>query len=78
MANSSLRKPAEQQTVDKPTSEPRPTVDQVVTDGIEGTDEPLGEYHPSAPFAIIFGAYPIFLIVMLGLALAAIAWWSRG
>ncbi len=77
MAKSSLHKPAEQQTAEMPTGEPRPTVEQVVTDGIEGTDEPIGEHHPSAPFAIIFGAYPLALIVVLGLALAAIAWWSR-
>lgn len=78
MASTSREKPAEQQTADKPTSEPVTHVDQVVKEGIEGTDEPMGEYHPSAPFAIIFGAYPLALILILGLALAAIAWWSQG
>ena len=77
MANSSLDRPAEQQTSDKPTSEPHRSVDQVIVDGIEGHDEPIGEHHPSAPFAIIFGAYPLFLILALVLALASIAWWAR-
>ncbi len=77
MVKSSLQKPAEQQTANMPVSEAKPTVDQVVTDGIEGNDEPIGEHHPSAPFAIIFGAYPLMLILILGLALAAIAWWSK-
>ncbi len=84
MANPSLRRPAEQQTLKqeaadkaKSTDDPDRSVDQVITEGIEGSDEPIGEHHPAALFAIIFGAYPIFLILALALALAFIAWWAR-
>ena len=78
MANSSLHNPPENQVNEKPKPHPDDrSVDEVITEGIEGSDEPIGENHPGAPFAIIFGAYPLFLIGALVLALAFIAWWAR-
>ncbi len=52
-------------------------VEKTIVDGIEGKDDPIGDHTPSAPFAIVFGAYPIALIIVLALALAFSAWWFR-
>ncbi len=40
------------------------TAGEVVHDSVLGTDRELGEDHPAAPAAWVFGTYPIVLLVV--------------
>ncbi len=42
-----------------------------------GEDKPIDAKRPTAPFALVLGAYPIALVVAL-LALLAFFWFMRG
>jgi hypothetical protein len=40
-----------------------------IGDALQGNDEPLGRKYPSAPFAIVWYAYPIALLALLLVAI---------
>lgn len=44
------------------------TVLETIENAITGNDEPMGEVHPGAPAALVMGAYPLILIVLLCIA----------
>lgn len=55
-------------------------VDETATDKItksaRGEDKPLDAKQPTIPFALVWGAYPILLIIAL-LAILAVFWLMR-
>ena len=44
------------------------TILEKIENSITGEDEPMGDAHPGAPAALVMGAYPLILIVMLCVA----------
>jgi len=44
------------------------TVLETIENSITGNDEPMGDVHPGAPAALVMGAYPLILIILLGFA----------
>ncbi len=52
------------------------TTSDKIAKSARGEDKPMDERRPSIPFALVWGAYPIILIVAL-LGLLAVFWMVR-
>jgi hypothetical protein len=46
---------------------PEKTTGEVITDAVEGHDQPMEKEHPYAPAAMVMGTYPM---ILLGLIIA--------
>lgn len=44
------------------------TVLEKIENSFTGDDEPMGDVHPGAPAALVMGAYPLILIIVLCVA----------
>jgi hypothetical protein len=53
-----------------------PTSDKIARSA-RGEDKPMDARRPSIPFALVWGSYPIILIVAL-LVILAVFWMTRG
>jgi hypothetical protein len=52
------------------------TTGEKIADAARGDDAPMDAKHPTVPFALVLGAYPIILVLAL-LAILAFIWFSR-
>lgn len=67
-----MLKPIDTQTQETPTDQPDTLTEQMEA-SIKGKDAPMAEVHPTAPGAIVWFTYPLALIVIILLGIAAIA-----
>ncbi|MCA9133395.1 MAG: hypothetical protein KDA45_09580 [Planctomycetales bacterium] len=52
-------------------------VGEIVEASVKGEDEPMEREHPAAPGALVWFSYPLLLVVLLIVALAAAGLWWR-